>query len=193
MYRYYRCVHAIKAGQDTCTTGSLPALEIERMVVDEIKGLAKDETLLTQVLDEAHNAIHADLLAAEQECDDLRQQHNRHEKELRSLAVNGKTDQGTTERIASLHEQLAEIGRVLPDTKARIADLKRQTVTPTEARLVFEYFDVLWSNLVPREQIRLLNLLIAKVEYDGKAGTISVTFRPTSIRTLINQKLQEAA
>src|SRR5690606_35019812 len=76
MYRYYRCVHAIKAGQDTCTTGSLPAMEIERLVIDEIRGLARDESLLKQVLNEAHVAIHADLLAAEQERYDLRQQHN---------------------------------------------------------------------------------------------------------------------
>jgi hypothetical protein len=36
-------------------------------------------------------------------------------------------------------------------------------------------------------------LLISAVEYDGDAGTVSVTFRPTSIRAFINRKMEEAA
>src|SRR5690606_24046178 len=31
-YRYYRCVRAIKSGADACASGSLPALNIERLV-----------------------------------------------------------------------------------------------------------------------------------------------------------------
>jgi hypothetical protein len=47
--------------------------------------------------------------------------------------------------------------------------------------------------LTPQEQARLLKLLLSKVEYDGDAGTVSVTFRPSSIRSLINRKLENAA
>ena len=35
--------------------------------------------------------------------------------------------------------------------------------------------------------------MISTVEYDGEAGTVSVTFLPTSIRSLINRKLEDAA
>ena len=66
-------------------------------------------------------------------------------------------------------------------------------VTQAEARAVFADFDGLWKALVPREQSRLLKLLISTVEYDGDAGTVSVTFRATSIRPLINRKMEEAA
>ncbi len=38
--------------------------------------------------------------------------------------------------------------------------------------------------LTPKEQVRVLELLIERVEYDGEAGTVSVTFRPTGIRAL---------
>src|SRR5690606_41449874 len=58
-----------------------------------------------------------------------------------------------------------------------------------DAQAAFADFDHLWKNLSPREQARLLKLLISSVDYDGQAGTISVTFRPTSIRSLINRRL----
>jgi site-specific DNA recombinase len=58
---------------------------------------------------------------------------------------------------------------------------------------VFADFDGLWQSLIPREQARLLKLLISTVEYDGDASTVSVTFRPTSIRVLIDRKLENAA
>ena len=45
-YRYYRCIHAIKNGHDECSGGSLPAGEIERVVIDEVRGLGKDDALL---------------------------------------------------------------------------------------------------------------------------------------------------
>jgi hypothetical protein len=45
-YRYYRCTHAMKNGHDVCPTGTLPAGEIERVVIDEAPGLTRDEALL---------------------------------------------------------------------------------------------------------------------------------------------------
>ena len=38
--------------------------------------------------------------------------------------------------------------------------------------------------LVPREQARVLELLIERVEHDGANGDVAITFRPTGIKTL---------
>jgi len=192
-YRYYRCTNAIKNGHDVCSAGTLPAGEIERVVVDEVRGLAKDEALLTQVLADAHSAIDAELSEARRERDDLRRERNRHHKELQQLATSGKTTTDVTARIAELHERLSVADQRLSDLESQIAELEDQTVTQAEARAVFADFDSLWESLIPREQARLLKLLISTVEYDGEAGTVSVTFRPTSIRSLINRKLEDAA
>lgn len=56
-YRYYRCINAIKNVHDIYPAGTLPAGEIERVVIDEVLGLAKDETLLAQMLTNARTAI----------------------------------------------------------------------------------------------------------------------------------------
>jgi site-specific DNA recombinase len=192
-YRYYRCTHAMKNGHGVCPTGTLPAGEIERVVIDEVRGLTTDEALLAQVLSDAHAAIDAELAAVQRDRDDLRQERKRHHEELQRLAASGKTTTKVTARIANLHERLSGADRCLADIETRIAELECQTVTQSEARAAFADFDSLWESLIPREQARLLNLLISTVEYDGEASTVSVTFRPTSIRSLINRKLEDAA
>ena len=45
-------------------------------------------------------------------------------------------------------------------------------------------FDPLWESLSPREQARMLRLLIQRVEYDGSKGTVSITFLPNGIKAL---------
>ena len=192
-YRYYRCTHAIKNGRDVCSSGTLPAGEIERVVVDEVRGLAKDEALLARVLSDAHAAIEGELAAIRRDRDDLRRERERHHRELQQLTTSGKTSPDVTGRIADLHTSLSEADQRLSGIEGRIAELEGQTVTQAEARAVLADFDGLWKSLVPREQARLLKLLISTVEYDGDAGTVSVTFRPTSIRTLIDRKMEEAA
>lgn len=192
VYRYYRCTNAIKNGHDVCPVGTLPAGEIEQVVIEEVRGLAKDEALLAQVLHDAQAAIEAELVAVRRDRDDLRRERKRHHDELQQLVISGKTTSETA-RIADLHERLSTADQRLPDLESRIAELECQTVTQAEAQAIFADFDGLWESLIPREQARLLKLLISTVEYDGKAGTISVTFRPTSIRTLINRELEGAA
>jgi len=108
-------------------------------------------------------------------------------------STSGETTKDVTARIATLHERLSAADQRLPSLESRIAELDNETITESEARAAFADFDSLWENLIPREQARLLRLLISAVEYDGEAGTVSVTFRPTSIRTLINRKMEAAA
>jgi len=192
-YRYYRCVRAIKSGSATCSTGTIPAHEMERVVIDEVRGMAKDKTLVAQVLNEAQSTITGELEALSKEHEDLNRETARHHQELRRLVSDGAATSEVTSRIADLNERIREAERRRPELDARIAELERETVSRAEAEAAFADFDALWSNLIPREQARLLNLLIAAVDYDAEAGTVAVTFRPTSIRALINRRLEEAA
>ena len=40
-YRYYTCASALRLGRKTCPHPTLPALEIEQLVVDELRGYCK--------------------------------------------------------------------------------------------------------------------------------------------------------
>jgi len=52
-YRYYVCAGAQSRGWHTCPSPSVPAPELERFVVDQIKDIGKDPGLLAETLDES--------------------------------------------------------------------------------------------------------------------------------------------
>ncbi len=49
-YRYYVCVQAIKRGYGSCPTGSLPAAEVEKFVIERIRAIGRDPALIKEVL-----------------------------------------------------------------------------------------------------------------------------------------------
>lgn len=192
-YRYYRCVGAIKNGAETCSASTLPAEEIERLVIDELRGLSTDTALLHEVLAEAQAAVEMERSALTTERSELQRTVAANHRALRQLVEKRSADRGVTARIAELNEQIAAAERRLPSLDARLVELDRETITHAEAESAFSGFDAIWSNLSPREQARLLTLLVERVEYDGEAGTVSVTFRPNGISSLVTAQLEEAA
>ncbi len=67
-------------------------------------------------------------------------------------------------------------------------------MTEEEVADALRDFDPLWEQLSTREQARVLELLIERMDYDGEEGPVSVTFRPTGFRELAEEfKLEEVA
>lgn len=191
-YRYYRCVRAIKSGAAACPSGSLPAPEIERVVINEVRGLARDPELLTDVLAAAQGDVGRELESLIRERDGLRKAVGQHHRDLTRLSTGEPTPERTA-RITDLHDRVAEAEDRLPVLEARVAELERETITRADAETTFADFDALWANLNPREQARLLKLLIDRVEYDADRECVDVTFRPTSIRSLVDRRMEDAA
>ncbi len=79
---------------------------------------------------------------------------------------------------------------------------RAETIDPVVTKSLIVAFDELWAILKPREQARVLKLLIEVVEYDAAEQSVRVTFRPSGIKALAemtgkgeskNAKAQEAA
>ena len=75
----------------------------------------------------------------------------------------------------------------LAGVKDQAARVRRGMVDEAEAAAALGRFDGVWEALTPGERARLLALLIEAVEYDGGAGSVSVTFRPAGVRTLADR------
>jgi site-specific DNA recombinase len=52
-YRYYTCSNAQKRGWHTCPSKSVPAAELERFVVERIRGIGQDAALVREALAQA--------------------------------------------------------------------------------------------------------------------------------------------
>ena len=66
--------------------------------------------------------------------------------------------------------------------------MSRELVDADEVAEACSRFDPLWETLTAREQARILHLLVERVDYDGASGTVSITFRPTGIKTLADER-----
>jgi site-specific DNA recombinase len=65
-------------------------------------------------------------------------------------------------------------------------------VDDQEVTAALAQFGPTWAALTPREQGRLISLLVERVDYDAAKGTVSLTFRPGGIKELATP-LQEVA
>lgn len=190
-YRYYACLNAIKKGYASCPAKSLPAGEIERVVVEQIRDIGKDPELLAEVLGQARAGAEEELAVLERSRQELTRELGRHHSEIRKLAADGDTSNATTARIADLHQRISDGESRAAQIAQEAAELQLQQVTESDLGALGD-FDTIWKTLSPREQIQVLGLLIGRVDYNAEAGAIAVQFHTTGIKTLHNQ-LTEAA
>jgi hypothetical protein len=62
--------------------------------------------------------------------------------------------------------------------------LKDQSIDTADVRRLLESFEELWDTIQPREQVRLVKLLIDRVDFDGVAGNVAITFHDTGLKSL---------
>ncbi len=72
----------------------------------------------------------------------------------------------------------------LQEIREQVGALRDGMVGEDEIRATLAEFDDLWASLTPKEQARIIQLLVGRIEYDGGAGTVTITFRPSGVRTL---------
>jgi site-specific DNA recombinase len=192
-YRYYTCTHAIKSGRAACPSPSLPAGEIERVVVDQIRCIGQDADLLADVFKQAGEHVEAELSRLNAQCHDLERQLARDHAEMRRLAVQGPADGSTAARIAELNERIQHGETRLVELREENDAAAAEQVTEAELKAAFEDFDNVWGALSPREQAEVLRLLIARVDYDAAQSSVSVTFHPSGIKALAESQAEEEA
>ncbi|MBM3999074.1 MAG: recombinase family protein [Planctomycetes bacterium] len=193
-YRYYTCTRAIKQGRKSCPTRSLPAAEIERVVVDQIRCLGQDAVLRAEVLRQSQTQTESSLRELQIEQRQLERQLARHQAEIRELVVAPKDSQIKSARVVDLHSQVTR-------HQQRLLEIKRQTDLIEDGRIgeadidaAFSDFDSVWKALSNREQAEVLRLLVARVEFDARASSVSISFHPSAIRTLAaNNRKDDAA
>ena len=111
-----------------------------------------------------------------------RQLRNDHEKS-RAIAAN-VTNNG---RVAGLPELQSRIDVASDHLKAiehEVQSLQVQSIDNADVRQLLAGFEELWDTIQPREQVRLTSLLVDRVDFDGVAGNVSITFHDTGVQNL---------
>ena len=193
-YHYYVCSSSQKHGRQTCSTRSVPAGPIDAFVVDRIRGIGRDPELVRETVAAVHAqaAGSAELWAADRRT--WEREQRKAEAEVRGLAgkLAGDATGLAVQRLADVQMQIAARQARLDQIQAQQDDLARQHIPDTAMAAALTQFDEVWDNLTPKEQARLVGLLVAGVDYDGAESTVSIRFHPAGIRSLAQSPFEAA-
>jgi site-specific DNA recombinase len=182
-YRYYRCGNADKRGTDACPSGSLPAAEIERYVVEELGAIGRDEAVVAETVRQARAIAEADVHRLEAERAAL-------EEALCALGENIR-EVGTTApsgpnalRMTDLQAEAAEMEARMGAVHKQLDEAAAGHLEEADMRAALADFGSLWEAMTPSERARTLHALVERVAFDGQAETVAIIFRPVGIKAL---------
>jgi len=170
LYQYYTCDRSRSHGADTCPMPSLPAAELERLVVDEIAAICRDPRLAGPVIAEA-------VRQQAEKVDSLRTRVRDAEALVATFGEHPERDR----------DRLTQAGAQLDAARALLADTEATILPKAAARSALAQFEPVWSALVPAERVQLLRALVERIRVDGQAGTVSFVFRAGGIAALARQ------
>ena len=91
------------------------------------------------------------------------------------------------DRLADLQDRIRGTEQRLTEVREQVIAADRGAVDEEDLAAALSLFDPVWDALVPREQARVLRLLVERVGFDGREGTLSITFRPSGIKALAQE------
>ena len=182
-YHYYVCSRRIKTGYAKCGLPTLPAGEIESMVVDQLRSIFQNPEVMARTFREVAT-LTKDGPTAEQlaRLDELRTRRKQVGQAIRSLlTLDDLESEFLQNELKDLHGQLKSLDdsiRQIETQPATEADLK-------EVTSALQKLDPIWEVLYPKEQRRVLELLIAVINVGKKS--LKVQFRADGIEQIVTE------
>jgi site-specific DNA recombinase len=183
-YRYYVCANAQKQGWKACPSPSVPAGEIERFVMEQIKTVGGDPAVLQETLVQIASQSREGIDRRNSEREMVQRQLRDENAELHRLSTVATIDEAGMTRLAEVQERIRLAERRLTEINLEIQRLRNRIVDKNDVATALTAFEPVWEMLSPREKARVLGLLVERVDYDGKEGSVAITFRSTGIRDL---------
>ena len=180
-YRYYVCGTAQQRGWSECPSPSVPAGEIERFVVEQIKCIGRDPAVIFETVRQVRRQTEEGIERLTHERVALQEQFRDDNAKLQVAAAT-TNDVERVSSLADVHERIRSAERRLTEIDNELISLNGELVDDTEVGKALANFDQLWEALAPREQTRVLELLVERVEYDGATGKVSIIFHPSGIK-----------
>ncbi len=189
-YRYYNCGHRHRDGAAACPSGKVGATKIEKWIVDRVRAIGKDPDILARTAEETRRqlterkgALRSEIAALQKVLDAA---HATRRGQI--VAAGRKTRGAGTEAPADI----PATEQRLVALESELAGLNCLGLSPDGLRAAIQSFDPVWEELTQREQQRIVRLLIERIDYDGAAGKVAVTFSADGVRLLASGSGGEA-
>ena len=159
-------------------------------MVDQIRCIGRDPALIQETIVQAHRHGQSQVAALDAERRGLERELSRWNGEVRKLLQQispSDTDTPATARLADLQDRIRSAERRATEVREQVLALKRSIVDEGEVAKAMAMFEPVWNSLTPREQARVVQLLVERVDYDGTTGKVAITFHPSGIKTLAEE------
>ncbi len=185
-YRYYVCLNAQQRGWASCPSRSLNAQEIETAVVDHIHGIGNNEEVIAVTAPKVRQDSNRRLahLKTEQRAGkrELKRLNARVQKLVSGSFSTGSNKGLAIDQLADLQDRIRTLEQHMTTIREEIIAIQKEAIDGSELRQALAAFDPVWESLAPREQSRIIRLLVERVGYDGRDGQVTVTFRTPGVR-----------
>lgn len=105
-----------------------------------------------------------------------------------TLELGSTTDKtGVVTRLADLQERIAQAERRLARVRDQLQSAGRTLLDEQEVARSLALFEPVWEALTPHERGEVLQLLVERVDYDGKTGQVAITFQAGGVQALADQ------
>jgi len=179
-YRYYTCSKRIKMGYGKCPLPSLPAGEIERMVVDQLRTLLRHPDVIARTYHEiqrlSEEGPSAKTVARLEKLNDRRQAT---QSSIRALLGLGDHDgQFVQSELQRLHGELKSLESNIQGVEAELSQPANE-VNLRDVSDALQRLEPISDVLVPDEQRRVLELLIDSITVSR--DRVTIRFRKNGI------------
>ena len=192
-YRYYVCSNAQKQGWDHCPSQSVPAGQIERIVVEQISKLGQDPGRLKTILTEATKQRRTCLADLEGERRGLEQELARAQALMENLKKTGPVDQKQqhASELEAIRENIGHLERSLADTKKQTLSLQQPLLEVEQAARALSALEQEFGSLPGIEQARLIRLMVQRADYDGGQGKLALTLDSAGLAMVLEEQAHQ--
>ena len=196
-YASYVCQRYQKEGAASCPGSRVPAADLEAFVVDQIRSIGKDPSLVGETIAATRREVLERKPNLEAELKPLQTTEEKLSRERRNIldaiAKNGAGSRGLFEKLGEVETRLDQVTRRVEQVRAELAVLEGQVIDEDDLRSALASFDPVWDQLFPAEKARILQLIIEQVTYNACEGEVEITFRPGGVRALAKNGRRETA
>lgn len=163
VYRYYTCGSAIKNGYSSCSVRSVPAGEIEKAVIGQLRALLQSPEVIAETFRAAKDLQEQELQTLRDEKADMEMRMvelRASASELVSADFDGNASAG---RFSELSDDIQKTRCRLSETDEHISALSDGLFTEQDVADALRKLDPVWDELFPSEQHRILRSLVERV------------------------------
>lgn len=184
-YRYYTCAKKVKTGYKKCDLPSIPAGELEGIVVDQLRSLLKHPDVIAHTFREVCASGAEDgQTATVSRLDELRGRRHQAEQAVRSLlGLNDPESSMVQSELKRLNGEIKSLEASIRGIESNATP--NRTIELNEVTAALQQLDPVWDVLYPEERRRVLELLIKSITVTKSA--VDIHFRPNGIEQIVDE------